>query len=81
MNNNGKRSDWFCEKKMFYVPKRKKWGEKKTYDYTKSGAQICGFCHKAEHVFEIAQKEEGQEGSKNTSPGKDIFKERIQSTV
>ena len=39
----------------------------------KSGAPICGFCHEARQFLEIGQKQEGQEGSKNTSPSKGHF--------
>ena len=34
------------------------------------------FVTRQDIIFEIAQKEEEQEGSKNTSPSKDIFQEK-----
>ena len=81
MNNNGKKKWFILWEKDVLSPKEKEVGwEENTRSHEKWSSN-CGFCHKAEHVFENAQKQEGQEGSKNTSSSKVIFNERIQSIV
>ena len=81
MNNNGDKDIDFVRKRCF-KPQRERSGMRRKHTITrKVELQSVVFVKRQDMFFEIAQKEEGQEGSKDTSPSNNIFKERIQSTV
>ena len=72
---------YFVRKRRF-KPQRERSGVRRKHTITrKVELQSVDFVKRQDLFFEIAQKQEEQEGSKNTSPSKGIFKERIQSTV
>ena len=83
MNNNGEKEVIYFVRKRHFKPQRERSGVRRKNTITlKVELQSVGFVTKAgPSFFEIAQKEEGQESSKNMGPSKDIFKDRIQSTV
>ena len=71
----------FVRKRRF-KPQRERSGMRRKHTITrKVELQSVVFVTRQDIIFEITQKEEGQEGSKNTSSSKGIFKERIQNTM
>ena len=69
-------------RKRHFKPQRERSGVRRKHTITREvELQPVVFVTRQDLVLEISQKEEGQEGSKNTSSSKDIFKERIRSTV
>ena len=82
MNNNGGKEVIDFVRKRHLSPKEKEVGWEEKHTITREvELQSVVFVTRQNMFIEITQKEEGQEGSKNTSPSKDIFNERIQSTV
>ena len=82
MNNNGGKEVIDFVRKRCFKSQRKRSGLRRKHTITrKVELQSVVFVTRQNMFIEITQKEEGQEGSKNTSPSKDIFKERIQSNV
>ncbi len=83
MNNNGEKEVIDFVRKRRFKPQRERSGVRRKHTIIrKVEFQSVVFSTKQNmFFFEIAQKHKGEEGSKNASPNKDIFKERIQSTV
>ena len=82
MNNNGEKEVIDFVRKRRFKPQRERSGVRRKHTITrKVELQSVVFVTRQDLFSEITQKEEGKEGSKNTSPSKNIFKERIQSTV
>ena len=82
MNNNGEKEVIDFVRKRCFKPQRERSGVRRKHTITrKVELQSVVFVKRQDMFFEIVQKEERQEGSKNTSSSKDIFNERIQNTV
>ena len=82
MNKNGEKEVIDFVRKRRFKPQKERSGMRRKHTITwKVELQSVVFVTRQDLVFEIVQKQEGQEGSKNTSSSKDIFKERIQNTV
>ena len=82
MNNNGGKEVIDFVRKRRFKPQRERSGVRRKHTIIrKVEFQSVVFSTKQNMFIEITQKEEGQDGSKNTSSSKDIFNERIQNTV
>ena len=83
MNNNGGKDVIDFVRKRCFKPQRERSGVRRKHTITwKVELQPVVFVTRQDIIFwNWPERKEGQEGSKNTSPSKDIFNERIQNTV